>query len=134
MGAYATASDVQLRVGALYTLSASSTPSTDDVLTLVADAEAELNAALMSAGHATIPATGDHAIAFLRGKVAMYVAAQVIQIAFGPDAMPALYQVALEEWAGFVMRVGKGEVGLPGADNGPTSNTLYRVRLWNRPD
>lgn len=133
MGSYAVVTDVQLRVGAMFTLSDSTVPSFTDVLTLIADAEAEINAALHGAGYKIVPATDSNSIAFLRGKVAGYVAAQTLQITFGHDVMPAHMKQSLETWSDFVMRIQDKKIVLSGQES-ETSQTMYRVKLWNRPE
>lgn len=127
MGVYCEVSDVQLRIGGFagLTIGVSSTPSTDGVSTLIADAEAEVHSAMIDSGY-RIPATSAYDVAFLRGKIAPYVTYQVHVIAFGYDEMPANLQAEPGTWTAFIEALRKGRVAMQGQDH-DSDRTLKRV-------
>lgn len=96
--AYCTTADVQARLGALLTLSASTKPTTTEVSAFIDQTSATVDGALTGAGYTTVPATGANDLLMLLDKVANKVALQTLYVAFGADNVP---ETSIEILGGF---------------------------------
>lgn len=92
---YADATHVQALLGALFTISANSTPTTTQVEGFLDQTAADIDGLLTDRGYGTVPATGTTDVLMLRKYTSMCAAVTTYYAAFGHDDAPANVQ----EWA-----------------------------------
>lgn len=128
--AYATYSDVQLRLTQWITLGASSTPTQSQVTTLSDEASAQLDMILRGAGYGTVPATGANDVIALRGYVADYVAYKAWIIAFGTDNVPSTFQAYNDNWNNFLTMLKNGDMELLDQTTGVGQVTVVTPKVY----
>jgi len=128
---YCTASDVQARCGALFTLTTTSKPSTTQVDSWIEETSARVNAALAAAGYETVPATGANDLLMLKGVVADKVALHALYVALGADAVPSSIVETLAGFRDFIRELRTGDGSL--VDQQPQSDADPVFRIVRQP-
>lgn len=120
--AYASTSDVQTRLGALFTIGASTKPSTSEVSAWLDQISALIDMHLRRAGYGTIPATGTNDALALKMVVADYAARRVIRTAFHANNLPQATLDELSETKALLDAIKNGEAVL--IDQLPARNSF----------
>lgn len=123
--AYAAVSDVQARLGALFTIGTSTTPSTSQVTSFLNEISAIIDLSLRRAGYSNIPATGTNDLLALKAVVADYAARRVIHVAFHMNNVPQATLDELSTTKELLEAIKNGEAVL--IDQSPSAARMRRL-------
>lgn len=110
--AYCTTTDVQARLGALFTFSGSTNPASSEIGDFIDQTSATIDSALTAAAYAIIPATGTNDLLMLLDLTANKVALQTLYIAFGADNVPETSKEILGGFRDWLKALANGDAQL----------------------
>jgi hypothetical protein len=109
--AYTATSDVNNRLGALFTVSENSTPNIATVALWGDELDALFNQAATRAGYST-PVSGTNDLLIARRLVANLLALMVLETALPTQRIPERFKAARDEWHNALKMIVEGELPL----------------------